>query len=240
MNKTKKIKLILAVLYISAVCILLYFLFSKYSFKEITSYDFIKNNRDYFFELKEANLFFVSILFTLFSIIWIFAAGFASPLAIFAGFIFGKWLGLILLTFGMTIGATCLYIFANLFLKDFIKKKFLSKFKNLETKFKRSEFTFMLIYRFVGGIPFVISNVLPCIFNVKIKNFFLSTLLGMLPQLFLVVSIGSGLEKIIENNSDAPNVFDIIKTPSVTMPALAFILLLLLMYVLRKFFFIKK
>ena len=48
-----------------------------------------------------------------------------------------------------------LYIFANFFLKDLmIRDKFLNKFKNLELKFKKSEFLYLLIYRFVGGIPF--------------------------------------------------------------------------------------
>ena len=65
-----------------------------------------------------------------------------------------------------------LYIFANYFLKDFIREKFLNKFQNLEFKFKKSEFIYLLIYRFVGGIPFAISNVLPCIFNVKPLIFF--------------------------------------------------------------------
>ncbi len=239
MDKSKKIKLFIGLFYISVVCFLLYFFFSKFSFQEITSYEFIKNNRDYFSELKKSNLFLISVLFLLFSIIWIFAAGFASPLAVFAGFIFGKWLGLILLAFGMTIGATCLYIFANFFLKEMIKNKFLKKFRNLEEKFKKSEFFYLLIYRFVGGIPFVISNVLPCIFNVKIKNFFLATLLGMLPQLFLVVSIGSGLETIIENNLEAPSIIDIIKSPDINIPIIAFIILVILTYILRKFFFKK-
>ena len=47
-------------------------------------------------------------------------------------------------TFGMTIGATILYIFGNYFFKDFIKEKFLNRFKNLEIKFKKSEFIYLL------------------------------------------------------------------------------------------------
>ena len=44
---------------------------------------------------------------------------------------------------------------------------------------------------------------LPCIFNVKYK-FFWATLLGIMPSLFLIVSIGSGLEEIIDKNLEAP------------------------------------
>ena len=67
-----------------------------------------------------------------------------------------------------------------------------------------------MIYRFIGGIPFVISNVIPCIFNVRVSNFFWATALGIIPQIFLVVSIGSGVEKIIDQNSEVPSLTDII------------------------------
>ena len=58
-----------------------------------------------------------------------------SPAALIAGFIFGKWQGLFLI-FSVAIGATGLYIFANYFLKDFIKANFLNKFKLLEKNLK--------------------------------------------------------------------------------------------------------
>ena len=37
---------------------------------------------------------------------------------LFAGFIFGKWYGLLFAIIGMTFGATLLYIFANYFLNS--------------------------------------------------------------------------------------------------------------------------
>ena len=166
-------------------------------------------------------------------------AGFASPIALLAGFIFGKWLGTFVLVFGMSIGATIMYIFANSFLKEIIKEKFLNKFKELEVKFKRSEFNYLLIYRFIGGMPFVISNVRPCIFNVKIKNFFLATIIGIIPQIFLMVSIGSGIEKIIDQNLEAPRIKDLIFSPDIYFPLVSFFLLIILTIILRKFFYKK-
>ena len=226
MEKAKKIKFFVGLFYISAVGLFLYFLFSKFTIQEITSYEFIKNNRDYFFELRRSNLILLSALFILFTIIWVFAAGFGSPIALFGGFVFGKWLGLIFLVFGMAIGSTLLYIFANYFLKQIIKDKFLNRYQNLEEKFKKSEFLYLLVYRFVGGIPFALSNVLPCIFNVKVSNFFWATLIGLIPQLFVVVSIGSGLEKIIDENLEAPSLIEVITSPEIYLPIIAFFTLL--------------
>ena len=164
-------------------------------------------------------------------------AGFGSPAALLAGFIFGKWIGVITVVLGMSLGATLLYILGNYFFKDFIKKKFLDKFKNLEIKFKKSEFIYLLAYRFIGGIPFAISNVLPCIFNVKIRNFFFATLIGITPQVFLVVSIGSGLEKIIQQNLEAPKIRDLIYSPDIYIPMLAFAGLIILTIIARKIFY---
>ena len=237
MEKAKKIKLFIGLFYIFAVVIFLYFLFSNFSLQEITSYEFIKNNRDYFYELRQSNVFLLGIIFILFSTLWVFAAGFGSPLALFAGFIFGKWFGLLFAIVGMTLGATFLYIFANFFLKEMIREKFLNRFKKLEQKFRKSEFLYLLIYRFVGGIPFQIQNVLPCIFDVKITNFFWSTFLGMMPSLFLVISIGSGLGEIIDKNLEAPRLIDLITSPSIYIPMIAFFVLLGITIFFRKIFY---
>ena len=239
MEKSKKIKLFIGLFYVLTVSLFLYFLFSKFTPQEIMNYEFIKNNRNYFFEFRQSNLFLLSILFILFTIIWVFVGGFGSPIALFAGFIFGKWIGLIYLIVGMSLGATALYIFANYFLKEIIRDKFLNKFKNLEEKFKKSEFTYLLIYRFIGGIPFALSNVLPCIFNVKAFNFFLATFIGMIPQLFLVVSIGSGLEKMIDQNIEAPGIMDLITSKEIYIPLIAFSTLLVITFFIRNLFYKK-
>jgi len=237
MEKAKKIKLYIGLFYLLFIGLFLYFFFSKFSIGEITSYDFIKNNRDYFFELKKSNLFLLTIIFLLFSIIWVLAAGFGSPLAIFGGFIFGKWLGSIIVVLGMSIGASLLYVFANYFLKNLIKEKFLNKYQSLENKFKKSEFIYLLAYRFIGGIPFAISNILPCIFNVRVINFFCATLIGILPQIFLICSIGNGLEKIIEKNLEPPKIMDLIISPDIYIPLIVFACIIIITFYLRKLFY---
>jgi len=234
MKKSKKVKITLGLFYLLVVSSFLYFFFSKFTLEELTSYEFIKNNRDYFFGLKQTNLFLISLIFLISSIVWFVMAGFGLPAALLAGFIFGKWLGTFILIIGMTIGATILYIIGNYFFKDIIKEKFLIKFKNLETKFKKSEFIYLLAYRFIGGIPFALSNVLPCIFNVRVSNFFWATLIGLTPQLFLVVSIGSGLEKIIEQNLETPKITELLFSPDIYMPLSIFVILLVATFFFRK------
>ena len=238
MEKTKKIKIFIGLSYLILVSIFLFLFFSKFSLQEITSYNFIKENRSYFLELKNSNLFFISTIFLIFTILWVFPfLGFGSPIALIGGFIFGKWLGTILVVLGLSIGATFLYLFGNFFLKDLIREKFLKRYQSLEIKFKKSEFFYLLIYRFIGGIPWQLSCLLPTIFNVKAINFFFATLIGIIPQIFIAVSIGSGLEKVIDQNSEVPGLSEIIFSPEVYVPILAFFILVLLTILLRKLFY---
>ncbi|MBD1136429.1 VTT domain-containing protein [Pelagibacterales bacterium SAG-MED49] len=238
MEKAKKIKIFIGLFYLVAICLFLYFFFSKFSLQDLTSYDFIRENRSYFFELKNSNLFLISIIFLLLTILWVFPfLGFGSPVALLGGFIFGKWIGTFIVVLGLSIGATFLYVFGNYFLKDLIREKFLNRFKSLEIKFKKSEFTFLLIYRFIGGIPWQLSCLIPTLFNVRAKNFFFASLIGIIPQIFLAVSIGSGLEKIIDQNSEIPSITDIIFSADIYVPILAFFGLILITIILRKLFY---
>tara|TARA_B100001173_G_C15808321_1_gene470826 strand:+ start:7 stop:729 length:723 start_codon:yes stop_codon:yes gene_type:complete len=238
MEKTKKIKLFIGLSYLLVVCLFLYFFFSKFTLQEIMSYEFLRDNRSYLLELKNSNLFLISFIFLLLTVFWVFPfLGFGSPIALMGGFIFGKWIGTILVVFGLSIGATFLYIFGNYFLKDLIREKFLNKFQKLENKFKESELFYLLIYRLIGGVPWQLSCLLPSLFNVKITNFFLATLIGIIPQIFLAVSIGTGLEKVIDQNMKVPGLTDIIFLPEIYMPLLAFFILILLTIFLRKNFY---
>ena len=240
MEKTKKIKIFIGLSYIALLIIFLLLFFSKFSLQEITSYEFIKNNRSYFVELKNSNLVLVSLAFLLLTILWVFPfLGFGSPVALMGGFILGKWIGTVVVVLGLSIGATFLYIFGNYFLKDLIREKFLSKYQNLEIKFKKSEFIYLLVYRFIGGIPWQISCLLPTIFNVRTMNFFFATFIGIIPQIFLAVSIGSGIEKLIDKNLEAPGFLELILSAEIYIPLIGFFILVILSIIGRRIFYKK-
>tara|TARA_Y100001980_G_scaffold43895_1_gene22537 strand:+ start:133 stop:855 length:723 start_codon:yes stop_codon:yes gene_type:complete len=238
MEKITKIKIYIGISYIILVSVFLFFFFSKFSLQQVTSYDFVKENSLYLTSLKNSNLFLVFVIFLISTVLWVFPfLGFGSPIALLGGFIFGKWIGTIVVVLGLSTGATFLYIFGNFFLKEIIKEKFLNKFQNLESKFKQSEFTYLLIYRFCGGIPWQLSCIIPTMFNVKVSNFFYATLIGIIPQIFLAVSIGSGLEKIIDENIEAPSIIDLLSTKDIYIPIIIFFILIIFSIIVRKFFY---
>ena len=238
MENTKKIKLFIGLSYLLIVCLFLYFFFSKFTIQEITSYDFIRNNRNYLIEIKNSNLLLITISFFIIIVLWVFPLlGFGGPVALIGGFIFGKWIGTLIVVLGLTTGSIFLYLFGNYFLKDLIREKFLNRFKNLEKKFKKSEFIYLLVYRLVGGIPWQLQCLLPTLFDVKVRNYFFSTLLGIIPSVFLIVSIGSGLEKIIDQNIKVPSIIDVLFLKDIYLPLLAFFGLILITIFIRKIFY---
>ena len=239
MNREKKIKLFLGSAYILIVFVFLLIFFKNFSFQDFSSYELIRQNREALENIKNSNIFLSSIIFLIGTIVWVLLLGFGSPVFLVGGFIFGKWLGTLLVVFGLSIGATFLYIFANYFLKDLVEEKFSSRFGNFTAKFKNNEFVFFLIYRFVGGIPFFISNILPTIFNVKVRNFFLGSIIGMTPQLFVGASLGAGLSKILEENSEVPSILELIFSPDIYLPILGIIILVIIGFLLKKNFYTK-
>ena len=61
MEKSKKIKLFIGLFYFAFVGLFLHYLFSNFSFQELTSYEFIKDNIEYFSKIKKTNLFLLSL-----------------------------------------------------------------------------------------------------------------------------------------------------------------------------------
>ena len=237
MKNIKKFKIYLGILYVLLISTFLYFFFSKFTLQELSSYEFIKNNVDYFSNLKDKNFYTLLLTFFLFVVFWVLLLGFGSPVALASGFIFGKWIGTIIIATSLSVGSLLLYLIANFFFRDLVQQKLGNRMVFLKDLFKKNEFLYFLIYRFIGGLPFFIHNTLPVIFNIRIINYFFGTLLGMIPQLFIMVSIGSGLEKIIKTNNSPPSFFEIIASKDIYLPLIAFIGIVVISIFLKKKFY---
>ena len=193
-----KLKLLIGTTYLICFSTLIFIIFSNFDFKDLFDINFFKNNQQIFNDLKLKNIFLLLFLFSIFSIIWILLLGFGSPIILFAGFVFGQWLGTVVTVISFTIGATLLYSLVNLFFKDFIKNRFSVKIEKFINLFNKNDFLYFTLFRFTGGgMPFAIQNVLPVIFDMTIKKYFFSTLLGIVPGIFIINSLGAGVGNFI-------------------------------------------
>jgi len=235
--KSFNIKLIIGIVYLGLISIVLYFLFSFVDFKDLTSLKFIKSNREIILGYRDENYIFLVFLFCIVSIVWTLLLGFATPLLLFSGFVFGKWWGILLALIPTTIGATLLYMLANLFFKDIIERYLAPKFSKLRDLFNKNDIIYLACFRLVGGggTPFGIQNVLPTLFNIPVKNYFIATFIGCAPSMFISVSLGSGIENII-NKEEEFTILNIITSPEIYLPISAFFLLLIIAFIIKKIY----
>ena len=235
-----KLKLLLGTIYFICFSALMLVIFSNFDFKDLSDVNFIKNNQQLLNTFKLENIFLLLFFFLIFSILWILLLGFGTPLALFAGFVFGKWVGTLISVLSLSIGATLLYCLANFLFKDFIKKKFSIKIKKFINLFNKNDFLYYMLFRFTGGgMPFAIQNILPIIFNMKIKKYFLATLIGIVPGIFIINSIGAGIGSFI-NQNDSIIWTELIKDPKIYFPILVFIILIILAAIINKVLFNNK
>tara|TARA_Y100000590_G_scaffold372605_1_gene435752 strand:+ start:270 stop:995 length:726 start_codon:yes stop_codon:yes gene_type:complete len=236
--RSLNLKLILGITYLVIISIGLYLLFSVVDIKDLTSYEFIRSNKDVILKYKTENFLFLTVIFFIFCIIWTLLLGFAMPLLIFSGFVFGKWWGILIVLVATTIGATLLYLLVGFFFREMIEEKLAPKFSKLRQFFIKNDILYFMSYRFIGGggTPYAIQNIIPILFNMPVKNYIIATFVGSMPSMFVTVSLGSGIENIIDKNEKL-SVLSVIISPEIYLPITGFFIILLVAFFIKKFYF---
>ena len=236
--KSLNLKIFIGIVYLIAISIGLYFLFSIVDIKDLMSYEFIRSNKDIILKYKDENFLFLTIIFFIFSIIWVLFLGFAMPLLIFSGFVFGKWWGILIVLTATTIGAALLYILVGFFFREAIKEKLAPKFSKLKEFFNKNDIIYFTCFRFVGGggVPYAVQNILPVLFSMPVRNYVIATFIGSMPSMFVTVALGSGIESIIDKNEKL-SIFSVIGSPEIYLPIAGFFIILILAFLIKKFYF---
>ena len=104
-------------------------------------------------------------------------------------------------------------------------------------KIKENQFFAVAILRFIGGIPTQIQNLIPVLFDIKLKFYFFGTLIGVIIQAFIVCSLGSAIEKKIYESDNLPKILDLLQSKEIYLPIFAIIFLFGITFILRKYFF---
>ena len=235
---SKNLKIILGSIYLAILIMFLYLIFSKFDISRINDFSYYKIIQSNIDELIGSNLIYNLVIFFLFSFTWIVLLGFGSPILLLSGVLFGKWIGTIVSTASISIGALCLYIIANFFFSDLIHYLLKEKFSKYIKRFQQNEFFYFFAFRFVGGLgtPFFLQNVLPVIFNMKKKNYFFASILGLLPQFYIWNTIGAGINKYIKE-SESFNFVSLLMSKEIYIPVIIFLILIIVSLIIKKKYF---
>ncbi len=164
--------------------------------------------------------------------------GFGSPILIFSGIIFGKWIGTLISLISISFGSLCLYIIGSYFFSDLINKILKNKFTKFIERFQKNEFYYFLAFRAAGGlgIPFGLQNLLPVIFKIKNHNYFFASFFGFIPHFFIWNAIGAGINKFIKE-ADEFSMLNLIMSKEIYIPILIFVILFIFSLLIKKKFF---
>ena len=154
------------------------------------------------------------------------------------GFVFGKWWGITIALAATTIGATLLYILVGFFFRETIKNKLAPKFSKLRDFFIKNDILYFTSFRFIGGggAPYAVQNVLPILFDMSLKNYVIATFIGSMPSMFVTVSLGSGIENVIDQN-ESLSIFTVLLSPEIYLPIIGFFIILIVAVAIKKHYF---
>ena len=235
---SKNFKLFLGFTYLLLLAVFLYFIFSNIQINRLNDFLYYKELQLGLENFISANFLINIIYFFIFTVAWVALLGFGSPILIFSGILFGKWIGTIISIISISIGALILYTIANFFFRDTVKKILEQKFKKYIQLFQKNEFYYFFLYRFIGGlgVPFFLQNIFPVLFNMKKKNYFFSSLFGFVPSFFIFNTIGAGLNNYIEKSENF-SFLKLVLLPEIYFPILMFIVLIIISLLIKKKFF---
>ena len=235
---SKNLKIFLGISYLLILFAFLYFIFTAIQINRLGDFSYYKELQSDLDIYISKDIFVNIIIFFLFAMAWVSLLGFGSPILIISGILFGKWIGTIISVISISAGALILYSIGSFFFRDLVKTMLERKFQKYIKLFQRNEFYYFFIYRLIGGlgVPFGLQNLIPILFDMKKMNYFLASFFGFVPSFFISNTIGAGLNSYIEE-ANSFNIIDLILTPEIYLPLLAFAVLMLLSIIIKKNYF---
>ena len=190
MTKSLKIGLI-AIFFV----LVLIFILNKYN---PFSMELIITQHGLISEFIRENYFISLLISSLIIIISVLLMGPISPVIILSGFYFGLGTALVISIIGETIGALLVFLIGRNLFKNYLLNKLGTRFHSFRDGFNKNAISYLLFIRVIGGVPFGIQNLLPAIFDMKFRDYFIATIFGVIPWAYILSSIGNGIGDIVE------------------------------------------
>jgi uncharacterized membrane protein YdjX (TVP38/TMEM64 family) len=120
----------------------------------------------------------------------------ALILSLTCGFLFGRWVGTLVIVAAATVGATIVFLAARYLIADWARSKLGSVGKKINDGFSANAFNYMLFLRLVPAFPFFLVNLAPAFTNIRLSTYVAATALGIIPGSFVFANLGETLGTI--------------------------------------------
>ena len=159
--------------------------------------DAVKANRDALLAFTNAH--YAAALAIAFAV-YVFATAFSLPgglvLSLTMGFLFGRWVGTLLVVVAATIGATLVFIAARYLFADAARRRMGALGEKINAGFTENALFYLLFLRLVPLFPFFLVNLAPAFTTISVRTFVIGTLIGIIPGSFVFVNLGQTLGRI--------------------------------------------
>ncbi len=120
----------------------------------------------------------------------------AIVMTLAGGAMFGIWLGVLLISFASSIGATLAFLVSRLLLRDYVQDKFGDKLKTVNEGVRKNGAFYLFTLRLVPLFPFFVINLVMGLTPIRTAVYYIVSQVGMLPGTFVYVNAGTQLAKI--------------------------------------------
>ena len=128
------------------------------------------------------------------------AVAFSLPggllLSLTTGFIFGRWVGTVLVVFAATLGAAIVFLAARYIFADAARRRLGAWGEKINAGFTQNAFSYLLFLRLVPVFPFFLVNLAPAFTSIPLRTYVLATFAGIIPGSFVFVNLGQTLGRI--------------------------------------------
>ena len=172
----------------------------------------------------------------LFALAYIVAVAISIPgatfLTLLGGYLFGIVPGTIYVVLSATIGSVLIFLAVKTALGSWLQAKAQGWVTKMEVGFQKNALSYLLFLRLVPIFPFWVVNIVPALLNVRLRLFFIATLIGIIPGSLVYVSVGNGLGAIFAEGT-TPDL-SVIFRPSILIPILCLALISLVPIIYKK------
>jgi len=123
----------------------------------------------------------------------------AGVLSATAGIIWGSLLGFFYLQIAANLSSLIEFLIARYFARGVVEKYLKGKVSDLDKKIEKHGFLTVLLIRLIPNVAWDIQNLSLGLTKVRFRDYFLATLIGIMPGSFAFVFFGSSLIKVLFN-----------------------------------------
>lgn len=121
----------------------------------------------------------------------------AGVLSATAGVIWGPIVGFFYLQIAANISSTAEFLFARYFGRELAEKHLKGKIQDIDEKIEKHGFLTVLLIRLIPNLPWDVQNLSLGLTKVRFRDYFIATLIGIMPGSFAFVFFGSSLIKVL-------------------------------------------